>query len=794
MIVKIYIGTDQVELQKDESISITSSVLSIQDITKNTTDYSKAFTVPASESNNKLFKHYYDANVDNTFDARIKVDGRIEIDGVVFRIGKFLLQKVNVKQGRPTSYTINFFGNLVSISDALGKDELSVLDLSAFDHAYDSDTVKIGLTDSLSSQAIIYNLLAKKQYYYNSDAADTTHTDKLENIAHNGSGANGVEWNDLTPSIRLIKIIEAIEADYGITFSRHFFGRAEFNNLFLWLNNTKDGKPGGNQLKVDFTSGSNANVNLTTDIGAFPTFNTAASNDEIYWDIALNVYVADTANAGKKITVLFINNDNDEIVYEQELTLFPYFVSLLATTGYQRFTHNSIAAGIVWNLRFEVRSETALTFSTGLFQQKKGWQTASYTTTSTPQSITSSAKISLIIPKVEILTFLKGIFQAFKLVVIPQMDGTIYVNTLKDYYAEGNLYDITEYIDFENYDVERGNILNTIAYKFQDPTTILNMKFKENNGQAYGDELAILKDSNGVVLDGESSSIEVPFEQIVYERLTDQNGDQTNLQYGAVIDDKLDPVIPKPHIFYNILQPISAKTIGFIGDTGVKSQLTGNINTAFHSMTDTNAAFAFLFSEEYSTWNGEKLSGNLYTNYHQQYINNIFNIKRRNFTFTSKILPLSILSKLDLNDILQIKDNYYRIDKFTTDIITVKTEFNLVNAFDFALNSFSTANESIYLNKAAQSFTAYVTNLSDYTITKIDTGYGIGWLTVTDNGSLVFTTTENTLGYNRAIFINVVKNSTLQEINFYLNQDGGTLTMDNTNIKFDSNLITFDNG
>ena len=60
--------------------------------------------------NNKLFKHYYDANIDNTFDARIKVDGRIEIDGVRFRVGKFLLQKVNVKQGKPTSYTINFFG------------------------------------------------------------------------------------------------------------------------------------------------------------------------------------------------------------------------------------------------------------------------------------------------------------------------------------------------------------------------------------------------------------------------------------------------------------------------------------------------------------------------------------------------------------------------------------------------------------------------------------------------------------------------------------------------------------
>jgi hypothetical protein len=795
MIVKIYIGENQIELQKDESISITSSVLDIQDITKNTTDYSRAFTVPASEANNKTFKHYYDANIDNTFDARIKVDGRIEIDGIVFRIGKLLLQKVNVKQGKPTSYTINFYGNLVSISDALGKDELSKLDLSEFDHDYNSDNVKLGLTTSLSDGNVVYTLLAKKQYYYNSDTGDTTQTDSLSNIAYNGTASNGIEWDDLSPSLKLIKIIEAIETDYSLTFSRHFFGRAEFQNLFLWLNNSKDESVGGGQLRVDFNGGDSDNVNFVTDVGTFPTFNTSASNDQIYWDIALNVYVPDISNAGKKITVLFINNDNDEVLFEQELTLINLFGSLTATTGYQRFTHNGVPAGIIYNLRFEVRSATEISFSTALYQQKKGWQTANYTTTSTPQSISSTADISQNVPKIETLAFLKGLFQAFKLVVIPQMDGTIYVNTLKDYYAEGSLFDITSYIDFETYDVERGNILNTISYKFQDPQTILNKQFKENTGQAYGDELAILKDDNGVVLDGESSTIELPFEQVVYERLPDlTSGEITNISYGAIIDDKLEAVNPKTHIFYNILQPINDNHVGFIQDTGVKVSLTGNINTSFHSMTDTNSEYAFLFSEEYSTWNGEKLSNNLYTNYHQQYINNIFNIKRRNFTFIAKILPLAILSKLKLNDILQIKDNYYRIDKFTTDIITGKTEFNLVNAFDFTLNSFSTQTDSIYLTKEAQSYSAYVTNLSDYTVTKIDSGYGIGWLTVTDDGNLVFMATGNTDGYNRDIFVKVVKNETLQEILFYINQDGGLITFDITNLTMDSTLITFDNG
>ena len=173
MVVKIYIGDYKVDIFKEESISITSSVLDIEDITKNTTDYTKSFTVPATANNNSLFKHYYEANIDNTFDARIKIDGRIELDGMPFRKGKWLLQKVSVKQGNPSSYTINFWGNLVSISDSVGKDELNSkdtngnfkIDLSAFDHSYDSANVRLGLTNGLFSGDIIYNLLAKKQYY-----------------------------------------------------------------------------------------------------------------------------------------------------------------------------------------------------------------------------------------------------------------------------------------------------------------------------------------------------------------------------------------------------------------------------------------------------------------------------------------------------------------------------------------------------------------------------------------------------------------------------------------------------
>ena len=249
MIAKIYIGYDRVDLFKDENIEVVSSVLDINDITKNTTTYSKTFTVPASDINNKLFKHWYDANIDNSFDSRIKVDGRIDLDDVPFRIGKWRLSKVSVKKGKPSSYTINFFGNLTDVKKKAKNKELSDLDLSAYDHDYDSTQVLAGLTTSLSAGAVVYTPMVKKQYYFNT-AADNTQQETLANIAKLGGTGTGIIWNDLRPSLRLINIIEAIEAappvapatkgGLGVTFSRDFFGTTEFNNLFLWMNPDKD--------------------------------------------------------------------------------------------------------------------------------------------------------------------------------------------------------------------------------------------------------------------------------------------------------------------------------------------------------------------------------------------------------------------------------------------------------------------------------------------------------------------------------------------------------------------------
>ncbi len=73
---------------KDESVSITQSIQNVKDIGKVFTSFSKTFSLPASQTNNKIFKHYYNFDIVGGFDARFKVSSTIELNNVPFKNGK----------------------------------------------------------------------------------------------------------------------------------------------------------------------------------------------------------------------------------------------------------------------------------------------------------------------------------------------------------------------------------------------------------------------------------------------------------------------------------------------------------------------------------------------------------------------------------------------------------------------------------------------------------------------------------------------------------------------------------
>jgi hypothetical protein len=126
-VTQLYINNQRVDLFDDENISLTQTIQNVRDIEKVFTDFSKSFTIPASKTNNKIFKHYYNFDIDNGFDARKKVGATIELNNLPFRDGRVKLEGVDIKGNKPYSYRITFFGNTVNLKDKLGDIKLSAL-------------------------------------------------------------------------------------------------------------------------------------------------------------------------------------------------------------------------------------------------------------------------------------------------------------------------------------------------------------------------------------------------------------------------------------------------------------------------------------------------------------------------------------------------------------------------------------------------------------------------------------------------------------------------------------------
>ena len=114
-IIELYINETKVDLFADESVSITDSIQNVRDISKIFTAFSQQFNLPASKTNNKLFKHYYNYDILNGFDARYKANAEIKLNGVTYKTGKIRLNEVSLKDNIPYSYKVVFFGDTIEL-------------------------------------------------------------------------------------------------------------------------------------------------------------------------------------------------------------------------------------------------------------------------------------------------------------------------------------------------------------------------------------------------------------------------------------------------------------------------------------------------------------------------------------------------------------------------------------------------------------------------------------------------------------------------------------------------------
>ena len=707
--VQLYIQDTRVDLFKDETISITDSIQNISDISKVFTPFSQQFSLPASSVNNKLFKHYYNFDIQDGFDARFQVTARIEINQVPFRSGKIRLDGVSMKNNLPYAYKVIFFGEPSSLNDTFGDEDLSSLNaLSAYDISYSNtdflNAFKTGLqstgvnaTDTPNRNIVVPLILLENYYTYDSGSKrlDIANFPDLQ--------------TDLKPAIKLRRIIDAIQTQYDLTFNmadihldefvlaedgsivvdeagnpvvqegattdvKTFFGSEMFDELYLWLH--RENSP----ISAPETDPPTFGVDTTTkNIKRTFADYTYVSGSGDY--LTANKLVV---NSGDSYTVRLVlnpgtTNNTGEIIVKDKLTneLLYYKNNVAFVSGApQTITITALTSGTLssrtYDLEFRINCDVNVTFAlsaTDALNISKNGASISYYS-SAAFSLGSNIFIQDYLPKMKVIDFLTGLFKMFNLVAYTKLyDSTIYIETFDDYMTKGVSRDITSYVDINASTIDRPVPFNQVNFKYSDPVTQTSLRFINQFSLVFGD----LNYSAPEKYDGQAFNQEVPFERSVLINLLDTSSSPpavTNNVIGWWVDAEGKAALGSPYIFFNRVVDQSG-----VGGFPITTLSITQYNAPSNVSSDENHTLNF--GAEYDEFNRDLNTNSLFERFYKQYIVQTFEQNGRIIKVSAQ-LPISFMLNYSVNDVIVINAQEYYINSIRMNLATGKSELELI--------------------------------------------------------------------------------------------------------------------
>jgi hypothetical protein len=643
----------RIELFDDEKISINSSVQDIADISKVFTDFSQSFTVPATAHNNAIFKHWYENSIDNGFDARKRKDAFIELDTIPFRVGKIQLEKAQFKAGQLDNYQITFFGSIVSLKDKFDNKSLRDLSYGDLGFSYSGATVKSRVISQADGNVKFPLISSKNVWQY--DTATVGAWDISKSVTP-------IYYNDLFPAVRVSTLLSQIATNLdNVTFSGDFLTDERFTRAFLWLKNSNEFTPKFFPSKINFNSA----TSTTGNSGLFNVF-----TDSLTYIEPTYPEVLEKSN----IRITFSDPSIGEDAVEFTIYVYKNGIKLNEQSYLTQITEMYIDLPLDGSgeYTFYISSQSPVTFTSVYF-----FQTVKYipsyaivknvtVTQSTAQTSSSNVSIADFMPDIKIEDFFSGILKAFNLTCYSEDGKTYKLEQLEDWYLNGTIRDLSKFIISDNIEISKPELYRSIKFKFAEAKNFLAVDYLSRSKTPYGD---LLYDMD---IDGGEYTIELPFETMLMTKFT-----SSNLQVGYALDSNFNPYIPNPVFLYDYG---TIQTQDFYFNDGTSTTKLTNYNLFGQDSNISGNNYTINFGVEQSTYTNQLEENSLFYNYYLSYLNNIFSNKSR-IVKVRGVLPISLLTKLKLNDRIIIRDKRYVINKFTTDLTTGEVDFELITDF-----------------------------------------------------------------------------------------------------------------
>ncbi len=703
--VDLYVNGFRLDLFDDEEITINLSVQNVQDISKVFTDFTQGFTVPASPRNNEILQHYYNSNitsssittetggspvwnsigitwntwttawnagasstsVSNTFDGRLRQEARIEINSLPFRTGVVEIENVQLKGTEPYAYTLTFYGDLVSLSDLFGDDYLYDIDFSEYNHSYTDDEVYDRLTTNTYAPVFYPMMSPVDNWYYNSDSGAKDDP----NLHYKGVNEDhGIHYYELKPALKVTAVLDAMEAQYGITFTGSFLSATPFVDLSIWLHRFEGYLfSGGNDIAwqlINFNrnTGSGSQFNLTTDTWTVP--------DDAPYDL--------------QITMQNVSENYELGVFSDGVFEGSILVNAHPSTSVTS-TFSSFYFGTNSQVQLFIRpqSATAMTYqctdysgldSVTLTSEFSVDQTASAT-------YTFDVVIQDLMPEIKVKDFLAGVLRMYNMVIVPTTSTSFLLQPLDDWYAAGTDQNLQTYFDITQYTVNRPSLYREIEFKYQETNQILGFQYQQTNNQGFGDLRSFFN------FDADEFIVDVPFECPLFERLTDlHTGTLTNvLVYKSITseaneDGTFNPYLGAPILFYGYFADydISGNPVAFVNADNMTSR---RVDVAWYANTSNRyasagASHSICFGADIDPYHLQSVNQSLYNTEWSNYITDLY-AKQRRLYQVDAVLPIGEIITMNLKNAVIWNNQKYIVNSVSLNMTTGKAKFELLN-------------------------------------------------------------------------------------------------------------------
>jgi hypothetical protein len=665
--VTIFVGEQELDVFQDEDITINLSVQNIQDISKVFTDFTQGFSVPASPRNNAIFEHYYRTDIVGGADYRLRADGRIEINGLVFRYGSIELEGVQMRKNAPYAYDITFYGLLVNLTDIFGEDYLYDLEgLSAYNLDYSPAIVYAGLV-SLTLAPIVFPLITAKDVWFYDSASGNHDPNNIH--WHNQNETHGVQYYDLKPAIQINRVVEAIEDKYGITIN--ISGINDYDKLHIWCHRNagymyKDLPTAMPWTKVLAPDNYAA---VSPDWWNYTTSEFVPLNDEYY---RLQINIDPGAYTNDYTIGVFVNGvlagqsigNGVALVQVYNVLMFADDVVYVAIKP----STNEIVTFEVTRLRFVLENSPIVYLADAK--------------NNATQQIFGSIDIPSLMPEQKVTDFLVSLCKMFNLVIIAVSDTEFDLLPLDEWYGDGTDVDLSQYFDITESQVERPQLYKQINFKYNETGAITGEQYRLTNDVGYGD----LR-SNFVFDTDEELAVEPQFDQMLFTRLTDQDtGDLTKLLAGYAVTRELETYLGQPFIFY-VDSPISIypAVLAFVDPT--ETIISGHKSVSVTQVVYANASnqvfndattYSLNYGADIDPYLLQSVNNSLYNEYWSDYITDLYNPSRR-LVRVPAILPLGKILNFDLKNKLIWNGQRWLVNNVTINLTTGRAEFELLN-------------------------------------------------------------------------------------------------------------------